>query len=177
MSAVEIMQQVIRENTTESIWKDAPLESFRRVENTNRGEIGEEFVRRYLTQENIPLGERTGRTSREDMQIAGERFEVKTASEGANGTFQFNHIRLDRRYKYLLCLGIRPRVYRFWSLEQRGCRRECGRKPRPHGRRSIRHVQIDEESGRPRQHRQVAGVDSGDARGCPVFFGGSITSS
>ena len=117
MSAVEIMQQVIRENTPESIWKDAPLESFRRVENTNRGEIGEEFVRRYLTQENIPLGERTGRTSREDMQIAGERFEVKTASEGANGTFQFNHIRLDRRYKYLLCLGIRPAsiVFGVWS--------------------------------------------------------------
>ena len=51
------------------------------------------------------------------MQIAGERFEVKTASEGTNGTFQFNHIRLDRRYKYLLCLGIRPAaiVFGVWS--------------------------------------------------------------
>ena len=27
---------------------------------------------------------------------------------GANGTFQFNHIRLDRTYQYLLCLGIAP---------------------------------------------------------------------
>lgn len=117
MSAVEILRQVIRENTPRSIWTDAPLESFRRVENTNRGEIGEEFLRRYLDQENISLGERTGRTSREDMQIAGERFEVKTASEGTNGTFQFNHIRLDRRYKYLLCLGIRPAaiVFGVWS--------------------------------------------------------------
>lgn len=117
MSAVEILRQVIRENTPRSIWTDAPLESFRRVENTNRGEIGEEFLRRYLARENIPMGRKTGRTSREDMQIAGEIFEVKTASEGANGTFQFNHIRLDRRYKYLLCLGIRPVavVFGVWS--------------------------------------------------------------
>ena len=51
------------------------------------------------------------------MRIAGEIFEVKTASEGANGAFQFNHIRLDRRYKYLLCLGIRPAaiVFGVWS--------------------------------------------------------------
>ena len=117
MSAVEILRQVIRENTPRSIWTDAPLESFRRVENTNRGEIGEEFLRRYLARENIPMGGKTGRTSREDMQIAGEIFEVKTASEGVNGTFQFNHIRLDRRYKYLLCLGIRPAavVFGVWS--------------------------------------------------------------
>ena len=117
MSAVEILRQVIRENTPASIWKDAPLESFRRVENTNRGEIGEQFLRRFLEQEGIPLGEKSGRTSREDMLIAGARFEVKTASEGANGTFQFNHIRLDRRYKYLLCLGIRPAavVFGVWS--------------------------------------------------------------
>ena len=117
MSAVEILRQVIRENTPPSIWTDAPLESFRRVENTNRGEIGEEFLRRYLARENIPMGGKTGRTSPADMQIAGEAFEVKTASEGGNGTFQFNHIRLDRRYKYLLCLGIRPAavVFGIWS--------------------------------------------------------------
>ena len=108
MTAVDILKQVIQENTPDSIWKDAPLESFRHVENTNRGEIGEEFLRRYLVQNDIALGEKTGRTSREDMQIGGQRFEVKTASEGANRTFQFNHIRLDRNYKYLLCLGIRP---------------------------------------------------------------------
>jgi len=42
------------------------------------------------------------------MLIAGRRFEVKTASLGANRTFQFNHIRLDRNYEFLLCLGICP---------------------------------------------------------------------
>jgi hypothetical protein len=43
------------------------------------------------------------------MQLAGLRVEVKTASLGANGTFQFNHVRLDKPYQYLLCLGICPK--------------------------------------------------------------------
>ena len=42
------------------------------------------------------------------MEIGGLRFEVKTASEDRGGSFQFNHIRLDRNYDYLLCLAIRP---------------------------------------------------------------------
>ncbi|MCY4614390.1 MAG: hypothetical protein OXB94_12335 [Nitrospira sp.] len=33
---------------------------------------------------------------------------MKTASEDKGGSFQFNHIRLDRKYDYLLCLGISP---------------------------------------------------------------------
>ena len=33
---------------------------------------------------------------------------MKTASLGTNGTFQFNHIRSDRTYNYLLCLDICP---------------------------------------------------------------------
>jgi hypothetical protein len=49
-------------------------------------------------------------------QVAGHAFEVKTASLGANGTFQFNHVRLDRKYEYLLCLGICPEeiVFNMW---------------------------------------------------------------
>ena len=47
------------------------------------------------------------------MRIGDRRFEVKTASQGAKGTFQFNHVRLDRQYDYLLCLGICPHELRF----------------------------------------------------------------
>jgi hypothetical protein len=83
--------------------------------NTNRGEIGEEFIRRFLDQYGITDGN-GGRTSRTDLRIGNSRFEVKTASLGANGTFQFNHVRLDRQYDYLLCLGICPHqvVFNMW---------------------------------------------------------------
>jgi hypothetical protein len=89
---------------------------YRNLGNTNRGEIGEEFVRRYLKAAHIEVSDKGNRSSVTDMLIGGRRFEIKTASLGANSTFQFNHVRLDRNYEYLLCLGICPKqiVFNAW---------------------------------------------------------------
>ena len=91
------------------------MEGYRRLGNTNRGQIGEDFIRRFLAEAGIPVSHGS-RVTPTDLLIADHRFEVKTASLGANGTFQFNHIRLDRTYQYLLCLGIAPRsiVFLAW---------------------------------------------------------------
>ena len=107
MTAVDLLLEVIRDHSPASKWTNAPLESFRRVENTNRGEIGEDFIRRYLDRNGIETisGSRLRPT---DLTIADRRFEVKTASEDKGGNFQFNHIRMDREYDYLLCLGVSP---------------------------------------------------------------------
>lgn len=107
MNAVELLVDIIREHAPKDIWQDSPLIGYRMLGNTNRGEIGEEFVRRYLAVHDIETGN-GGRTSETDIRVGEIRFEVKTASLGANGTFQFNHVRLDREYHYLLCLGICP---------------------------------------------------------------------
>ena len=104
---IDLMVEVIEEHSPESIWRGSRLEGYRQLGNTNRGQIGEDFIRRYLSAANIPVSNGS-RTAPTDLEIAGQRFEVKTASLGANGTFQFNHIRLDRTYNYLLCLGICP---------------------------------------------------------------------
>ena len=116
IDAIGLLLEVIRENSPKSIWTDAPLEPFRRVENTNRGDIGEEFLIRYLTQAGFSALKSDMRSVRQDMRISGQSFEVKTASLGANNTFQFNHVRLDRDYRYLLCLGVCPDhiVYNVW---------------------------------------------------------------
>ena len=108
IDAIGLLLEVIRENSPRSIWTAAPLEPFRRVENTNRGDIGEEFLYRYLTQAGFSALKSDVRSGRQDMRISGQSFEVKTASLGANNTFQFNHVRLDRDYRYLLCLGVCP---------------------------------------------------------------------
>ena len=112
MTAIDLLVEVIREHAPENIWIDSPLIGYRQLGNTNRGAIGEEFIRRYLVAAglNVTNGNRVSDT---DMQIEGYRTEVKTASLGANGTFQFNHVRLDRPYDYLLCLGICPHELRF----------------------------------------------------------------
>lgn len=112
MSAVDLFAEIIKEHTPENIWQESPLIGYRRLGNTNRGEIGEEFVRRYLTASGIKVANGS-RASKTDMQIAGKWFEIKTASLGAKGTFQFNHVRLDREYAYLLCLAVCPLEIRF----------------------------------------------------------------
>lgn len=115
MNPVELLIEIIKEHDPQDIWQGSPLLGYRKLGNTNRGEIGEEFVRRYLKKEGITVGH-GGRTSLTDMKISEHAFEVKTASLGANGTFQFNHVRLDRKYEYLLCLGICPEeiVFNMW---------------------------------------------------------------
>ena len=107
MNPIDLMVQVIEEHSPKSIWTGSPLEGYRRLGNTNRGQIGEDFVRKYLEAADIQVGNGS-RVTPTDLLIAGKRFEVKTASLGANGSFQFNHVRLDRTYNYLLCLGICP---------------------------------------------------------------------
>ncbi|MYA67237.1 MAG: hypothetical protein F4Y22_08290, partial [Gammaproteobacteria bacterium] len=112
MNPVNLFAAIIKEHSPEDVWQDSPLAEYRMLGNTNRGEIGEEFVRRYLRTFNFDVGN-GNRTSRTDLQVNGRAFEVKTASLGAKGTFQFNHVRLDREYEYLLCLGICPNELRF----------------------------------------------------------------
>jgi len=109
------MVKIIKSHEPKNIWLASPLQAYRGLGNTNRGEIGEEFIRQYLKAHGIAVGN-GNRTSVTDVKIAGHPFEVKTASLGANGTFQFNHVRLDRAYEYLLCLGICPHaiVYNLW---------------------------------------------------------------
>ena len=108
MNPIDLMLRVIREHTPQSKWTGSPLEPFRQVANTNRGDIGEEFIARYLESFDIPVHRSESRIMEWDLEIGGKRFEVKTASEDSGGSFQFNHVRLDRNYDYLLCLGIRP---------------------------------------------------------------------
>ena len=116
LDPIGLMLRLIEAHTPDSIWAGSPLEGYRRLGNTNRGQIGEDFVRLYLEASGIPVEAVGSRTTRTDLLIDDKRFEVKTASLGANGTFQFNHIRLDRIYNYLLCLGVCPDalVFRAW---------------------------------------------------------------
>ena len=115
MTPVELLVSIIKQHAPEDIWQGSQLVGYRLLGNTNRGEIGEAFIRQYLDLHGIEASHGT-RTSPTDMIVFGKGFEVKTASLGANGTFQFNHIRLDRPYDYLLCLGICPNgiVFDMW---------------------------------------------------------------
>ena len=115
VNPIKLLVKIIKEHAPEDIWQGSPVAGYRRLGNTNRGEIGEEFVRRYLHESKIEVT-RGLRTALTDKDILKSHLEIKTASLGANGTFQFNHVRMDRKYDYLLCLGICPNdiVFGIW---------------------------------------------------------------
>ena len=61
MNAIDLFAEIIKEHTPEDIWQESPLIDYRSLGNTNRGEIGEEFVRRYLKANDVKVsnGNRT----------------------------------------------------------------------------------------------------------------------
>ena len=68
---IDLMVEVIEEHSPESIWRGSRLEGYRQLGNTNRGQIGEDFVRRYLSAANIPVSNGS-RTSPTDLVISGQ---------------------------------------------------------------------------------------------------------
>ena len=116
MDPIGLLVDIIKEQAPEDIWQGSPILGYRLLGNTNRGEVGEKFIIRYLSQFGIKAESGENRTSKTDLRICDVKFEVKTASLGANGTFQYNHVRLDRDYNYLLCVGLCPDqvVYSLW---------------------------------------------------------------
>ena len=85
LNPLELMLEVIEEHTPASKWSGAMLEPFRQVANTNRGDIGEEFVARYLDQFEIPVIRSASRIHPWDLDIAGLKFEVKTHPRTGEG--------------------------------------------------------------------------------------------
>lgn len=62
MSAVALFLEVVREHTRKSKWTEATLSPFRQVANTNRGDIGEDFLCRYLRHAGVSVARSATRT-------------------------------------------------------------------------------------------------------------------
>ena len=113
VNAVDLMAEIIAQHQGDEKWTGKTLGGIRQLANTNRGQIGEDFVMQYLAAHGIDSEEAGNRAADTDILINDVRLEVKTASEDISGQFQFNHVRLDRDYLFLLCLGIFPDQVRF----------------------------------------------------------------
>ncbi len=97
-------------------WAGRPHEEFKHLGNTSKGDAGQEFITQYAKKLGFNA-ENFGRTGDRDVMIGTKNFEVKLASEDVAGSFQFNHIRLDYKYDYILCLGVTPDklLFGIWS--------------------------------------------------------------
>lgn len=158
MDPITLMADIIAEHTPASIWTGSPLEGYRRLGNTNRGQIGESFVRRYLTDAGIAASNGS-RSTPTDLTIAGARFEIKTASLGERGTFQFNHVRLDRDYQFPLALGRLPRRHRVSGVAKGRLVGRRGGKAGSHGGGTKHDSQANQAPNRDETHPRPSGLD------------------
>jgi len=113
---LEIFQEVISGKTIDKKWTGQPHQAFKNLANTSKGDAGEEFIKKYAESLGFKVGA-TNRLGDWDLMINDKMFEIKLASEDITGSFQFNHIRYDSKYDYLLCLGVTPDnlIFNIWT--------------------------------------------------------------
>lgn len=112
----QIFLDVVLSKAIDEKWLGKPHEAFKHLPNSSKGDAGEEFLKRYLQVLGFTV-EKLNRLGDWDLKINEKRCEVKLASEDITGAFQFNHIRYDTKYDYLICLGVTPTklVFDIWS--------------------------------------------------------------
>lgn len=114
---LDLLLKLAKEKTKPSKWDDQPLQLIKVMPNTTKGDLAENFIIEYSKELGFDVANKISRLGDYDTKINGMTFEVKMATEDISGSFQFNHIRYDYKYDWILCLGIAPTIILFdiWS--------------------------------------------------------------
>ena len=118
-----LLINALEKNVDNPKWKEGDFIGIKTVSNTKVGSVGQDFIEGLCNALsipcNFPLGNDGLRLTQSpwDIEINGIKFELKTATEDTNGSFQFNHLRYHRPYDAVLCLGVTPNELYFglWS--------------------------------------------------------------
>lgn len=115
--------EALKKNVNNPKWNAGDFIGIKIVANTKVGSIGQDFIEGLCNalsiQCSFPLRKDNTRMTQSpwDIEIFGIKYELKTATEDTNGSFQFNHLRYHRPYDAVLCLGVTPNELFFglWS--------------------------------------------------------------
>jgi hypothetical protein len=118
-----IFKNALANHGNSAKWDDAEFAGIKIISNTKVGAVGQDFIELICSDlgftVEFPLDKAGDRANQSpwDIRINGVAFELKTATEDTNGSFQFNHVRYHRKYDALLCLGVSPSALFFgvWS--------------------------------------------------------------
>ena len=75
---------------------------------SNKGEVAEMYIHQLCLTKKIPAERNPAKRDSYDILINKKRVEIKLATEDTTGKFQFNGIRYDRSYDFVLVLGVSP---------------------------------------------------------------------
>ena len=103
-----LLIKIAKEKHVDKKWTDQPLYFIKILANSSKGDLTEEFVVEYCRELGYTVEDKPTRLGDYDKIINGKKFEIKMASEDLNGNFQFNHIRYDYKYDFVICLGFSP---------------------------------------------------------------------
>ena len=114
---LDLLLKIAKEKTRLGKWDDQPLQLIKVMPNTTKGDLAETFIIQYSKELGFDVADKVSRLGDYDAKINGMTFEVKMATEDISGNFQFNHIRYDYKYDWIVCLGIAPAIILFdiWS--------------------------------------------------------------
>lgn len=112
----KLFREALAVNKDHSKWDTGDYSGIKTISNLKVGNVGEAFIAKVCHDLGIDYQIPTEKGPW-DIVINGIKFEVKTATEDVNGSFQFNHIRYHREYEAVLCLGVSPSSLQFnlWS--------------------------------------------------------------
>jgi hypothetical protein len=105
---IDILIKVAKEKHIEGKWTGAPLYLIKILPNTNKGDLGEDFIEAYAKELGFEVEPKDSNKGDYDKKINGKKFEIKFATEDLSGNFQFNHIRMDFKYDFLIGVGCAP---------------------------------------------------------------------
>ena len=115
--ALKILDDLLGRFNIAAKWEGARFGGIKIVGATNVGEIGEQFAVAMLDELGYAAEQNPQKRGQWDIRTNGRTMEVKCASEDVHGCFQFNGVRYDTRYDYLLVVGVAPDAvyFRFYK--------------------------------------------------------------
>ena len=105
---LKLLIELAKKKSIGSKWIDMPLYQIKILDNSCKGDLAEEFVMELCKTLGFNVEPGKSRLGNYDLEIEKKKFEVKMATEDLTGNFQFNHIRYDYKYDWLICIGISP---------------------------------------------------------------------
>ena len=117
--AKEIFRLVIEKYNNHNKWLTGDFIKVKTLGNSKIGKLGEDFIEAICKELNWKY-KRMRANGEYDIEIKNKKYEIKSASEDTSGKFQFNNIRYDYQYDYILCVGVSPNDLWFGLFDKSG---------------------------------------------------------
>lgn len=102
-------------------WTGSKFEVIKNLPTTHKGDFGEDFVTELLNEVSIKAERVNKGKGTFDVLAGSKKLEIKLATEDTKGKFQFNGIKKDIDYDYVLCLGVSPNELWFNLFSKKQC--------------------------------------------------------